>query len=228
MKFIHATTKRTNESCHDIIASFFFNARGDELERTVSGMFRCLLLQLLTGLADLQEVLDDTELVPWKRGPCPPLNVLKDLFQAVVSRLGRRSFTCFVDALDECDEQQVMDMIQYFDELAEDCTEKNLRLQVCFSSRHYSYINIQQGFSITLEGQRGHDEDLSNYFQSRLQIKDATIVEELRPQILEKAAGVFLWVVLVVEILNKENRRGRLAVKKRLAEVPSGLSELFS
>ena len=38
---------------------------------------------------------------------------------------------------------------------------------------------------------------------------------------------VFLWVVLVVDILNKETRRRGLAVKKRLDEVPSDLSELF-
>ncbi|KAL5610649.1 hypothetical protein FOBRF1_006766 [Fusarium oxysporum] len=44
---------------------------------------------------------------------------------------------------------------------------------------------------------------------------------------LEKAAGVFLWVALVVDILNKENRHGRIGLRTRLREVPSGLSELF-
>jgi hypothetical protein len=44
---------------------------------------------------------------------------------------------------------------------------------------------------------------------------------------LEKAAGVFLWVALVVDILNKENRRGRIALRSRLQAVPSKLSELF-
>lgn len=41
-------------------------------------------------------------------------------------------------------------------------------------------------------------------------------------------AGVFMWVVLVVEILNNEFRRGRIfAVKKRLNELPRDLSDLF-
>ncbi|EXA30920.1 hypothetical protein FOVG_17748 [Fusarium oxysporum f. sp. pisi HDV247] len=44
---------------------------------------------------------------------------------------------------------------------------------------------------------------------------------------LDKAAGVFLWVALVVDILNKEDRHGRLALRRRLQEVPSKLSELF-
>ncbi|KAF7539367.1 hypothetical protein G7Z17_g12433 [Cylindrodendrum hubeiense] len=72
-----------------------------------------------------------------------------------------------------------------------------------------------------------HTRDLEDYVESRLRIDDRTLLGELQPQILEKAAGVFLWVVLVIEILNKEYRRGRLALQKRLTEIPSGLSELF-
>ncbi|KAF4460326.1 Pfs NACHT and Ankyrin domain [Fusarium albosuccineum] len=227
MKFIYLKTKRKRPRQPTITASFFFNARGTEPEKSVSGMYRSLILQLLEGFPDLQEVLDDTDLVPRCQSDCPPLNVLKDIFFNAVSELGSRSFTCFVDALDECDEQQVMDMVQYFEELAEQCSDNGVRFQICFSSRHYPYIHIRRGIQLTLEDQRGHAEDLGKYVQSNLQIRDQTILSELRPQLLKKAAGVFLWMVLVVDILNKENRRGRLGLRKRLAEVPTGLTELF-
>lgn len=36
-----------------------------------------------------------------------------------------------------------------------------------------------------------------------------------------------MWVVLVVDILNKEYRHNGLALRRRLAEIPSDLSELF-
>jgi ankyrin repeat protein len=36
-----------------------------------------------------------------------------------------------------------------------------------------------------------------------------------------------MWLVLVIEILNKEYRRGGMSLRKRLAEIPSDLSELF-
>ncbi|KAJ4180985.1 hypothetical protein NW767_014253 [Fusarium falciforme] len=186
-------------------------------------MYRSLLLQLLEGYPDLQTVLDDEDLVPQDQKGCPSLNVLKDLFRNTVSRLGQRSFTCFVDALDECDEQQVRGMVQYFEELAEQSTVNGVMLRICFSSRHYPYIVIQRGIRLTLEDQPGHAEDLANYVASRLRTKDPALAEEL----LGKAAGVFLWVVLVVNILNRENGRGGLALRKRLAEIPSGLSELF-
>ena len=36
-----------------------------------------------------------------------------------------------------------------------------------------------------------------------------------------------MWLVLVIDILNKENRHGAMFLRKRLAEIPSDLSELF-
>ncbi|KAF4967772.1 hypothetical protein FSARC_4746 [Fusarium sarcochroum] len=227
MKFIYTRMKKKDQPQKTLTSSFFFNARGDDVEKSVSGMYRSLLLQLLEGFPDLQRALDDDDLVPRNQKTCHSLNVLKDLFRAAVSFLGNRSCTCFVDALDECDEQQVMDMIEFFEEISEQCTENGVKLQFCFSSRHYPYFDIRTGVRLTLESQAGHTKDLESYINSHLQIGNSALIAELKPTILEKAAGIFLWVALVVRILNRENRRGRPAVRKRLAEVPSGLSDLF-
>ncbi|KIL86436.1 hypothetical protein FAVG1_10265 [Fusarium avenaceum] len=227
MKFIYMETKKTDIMKQAITISFFFNARGGLLEKSVSGMYQSLLLQLFEGFPDLQHVLDDPDLVPRNQVSCPPLTILKDLFRSAVTSLESRELTCFVDALDECDEQQVQDMVMFFEEVAEHCLENNVRFRVCFSSRHYPYVDIKTGIRLTLEGQDGHDEDLKHYIIKNLRIQDAVLVDELKQMMLEKAAGVFLWVALVVDILNKENRRGRLALRRRLQEVPNELSELF-
>ncbi|CAI7641033.1 unnamed protein product [Penicillium crustosum] len=227
MKFAYSSMKGKGRHKHTITASFFFNARGSGLEKSISGMYRSLLLQLLEGYPDLQVVLDDSELVPKTQNGPPSLNILKDLFANAVCALGQRSFTCFVDALDECDEQQVVDMVQYFEELAERSTAKGVPFRACFSSRHYPYIFIHRGLRLTLEDQPGHAEDLATYVTSRLRIKEPKLVEELQPQLISKAAGVFMWVVLVVDILNKEYRHGGMALRIRLAEIPSDLSKLF-
>ncbi|GES61256.1 Pfs, NACHT and Ankyrin domain protein [Aspergillus terreus] len=110
MKFAYERMRKA-QSKNTGIASFFFNARGEQLEKSIAGMYRSLLLQLLEGYTDIQTVLDDPELVPHSLKGCPPLNSLKDLFYSAVSKLGQREFTCFVDALDECDEQQVVDIV---------------------------------------------------------------------------------------------------------------------
>ncbi|KAG9497466.1 hypothetical protein J7337_010327 [Fusarium musae] len=227
MKFIYLESKKKDRKRQTLTASFFFNARGEILEKTVSGMYRSLLLQLFRGFPDLECVLDDPELLPRNQSGCPPLNALKDLLRAAVAKLGQRSFRCFIDALDECDEQQVMDLVEYFEDLAEQCTEDNVDLRICFSSRHYPYIDIKFGIRTILEEQMGHANDLESYIKSNLRIKDRALLAELQGKMLAKAAGVFLWVVLVVDIMNKENCRGRLAMRRRLEQVPSGLSDLF-
>ncbi|KAF4950551.1 hypothetical protein FGADI_8110 [Fusarium gaditjirri] len=227
MKFIYLESKKKDRKNQSLTASFFFNARGELLEKTVSGMYRSLLLQLFHGFPDLECVLDDPDILPRNQSGCPPLNVLKDLLRAAVAKLGQRSFKCFIDALDECDEQQVMDLVEYFEDLAEQCTDDKINLRVCFSSRHYPYIDIKFGIRVILEDQMGHANDLESYIKTHLRIKDRQLMADLQDKMLEKAAGVFLWVVLVVDILNKENCRGRLAMRRRLEQVPSGLSDLF-
>ncbi|KAL9572064.1 hypothetical protein ACKAV7_003781 [Fusarium commune] len=192
MKFIYTMMKKTDIRMKSLTISFFFNARGGSLEKSVLGMYRSLLLQLLEGFPDIQRILDDIDLISRNQVICPPLNVLKDLFRSAVSSLKKRNLTCFVDALDECDEQQVKDMVDFFEELAEQCVENNVRFQMCFSSRHYPYVDIKSGIRLILEGQDGHIEDLKSYINSYLRIQDPALVDELKQMMLDKAAGVFL------------------------------------
>ncbi|KAH7129240.1 Pfs, NACHT and ankyrin domain protein [Dactylonectria macrodidyma] len=120
MKFIYSSMVKKDLPGRAVTASFFFHARGDYLEKSILGMYRSLLHQLLERYPDLQA--DD----------CPSL----------ISALGRRSFTCFIDALDECDEQQVMEMVQYFEELVEQ-SPKGPLLRICFSTA----VEIPSGLS---------------------------------------------------------------------------------
>ncbi|KAK4182208.1 hypothetical protein QBC35DRAFT_518952 [Podospora australis] len=227
MKFVYLKTKKKVKKPSMAVASFFFNARGEYLERSISGMYRSLLLQLLQEFSDLQSVLDDTDIVPRNQQDCHDLNALKELLNSTVMALGRRCFTCFVDALDECDELEVQDMVQFFEELAENATDQGIQFRICFSSRPYPYIDIHRGTLLTLEEESGHGEDLAQYVKSRLRITNLSLREELQSQILDKAAGIFMWIVLVVEILNNESRHGALALRKKLSEIPAELSELF-
>ncbi|KAJ5633545.1 hypothetical protein N7528_001387 [Penicillium herquei] len=229
MKFAYLEMKRGTRKAQGVTltASFFFNARGDNLERSTVGMYRSLLLQLLEGYPDLQGVLDDPEVVPPCQNECPSLMALKELFWNAVCALGNRGFTCFVDALDECDEQQVRDMVDYFEDLTEQSTDQDIPFKICVSSRHYPYITPRYGKRLILEDQLGHSKDLETYIKSRLRLRDTILMDELQLTLLAKAAGVFMWVVLVVDILNKEYQRGGLALRKRIAEIPSDLSELF-
>ncbi|KAK2037998.1 hypothetical protein LZ31DRAFT_570422 [Colletotrichum somersetense] len=225
MKYLYTNTSRTR-SGQTLITCFFFNARGEYLERSLEDMHRSLLLQLLRGYPELQSVLDD--LVVQDEGDCPSLGKLKDLFCKVALQLDRWHLICFIDSLDECGEQQVIDVVDSFEDLTTEATDARSELHICLSRRHYPYVHTERGIKLTLEDQNGHTEDLSNYVTSRPRIQNRELKEELPPKLIEKASGVFLWVVLVVDLLNKEYARGGMVLRERLAEMPSGLHDLFN
>ena len=156
-----------------------------------------------------------------------------ELDQAAIERrfveaLGNRTLLCFIDALDECNEDQVADMISFFEDVGERAADANTRLHICFSSRHYPTIVIQRGFEVILEDEKEHAADITRYIKSKLRLGNSNQAEALRSDILEKSAGIFLWVALVIQILNKEYAKGRVsALRDRLKDIPPGLDELF-
>ena len=228
MKFALDQARKTMKD--QVILSFFFNARGEELEQSTTGMYRSLLLQLLQRIPRLDAIFDSLRLTAWPQGGQMQWSVelLKDLFEEAVQNLGHLSVVFFIDALDECDEDQIRDMVSFFEHIGELTTPSNIRFRVCFSSRHYPYITIARGLELVLEGQEGHFQDIANYVDSELKIGHSKLAEEIRAELQAKASGVFMWIVLVVDILNKEHDRGRIhALRKRLREIPASLHDLF-
>jgi ankyrin repeat protein len=227
MKF--AFGKAVRQLANATVISFFFNARGDDLEKLVSGMYRSLLFQLLEKIPDLLDIFCliprtvlHSEVVQWE------METLKSLFRSAVEKLQDRTLVCYIDALDECDENQIRDMLSFFEQLGDLAASEGFRLLVCFSSRHYPHIAIGKGLELVLEDQEGHGEDITAYVHAELKAGRSKQVQKIKQEIIARASGVFLWVVLVVQILNKEHDRGRVhALKKRLSEIPDGLYELL-
>jgi ankyrin repeat protein len=225
MKFILANARETMKD--RIIISFFFNARGEDLEKSAIGTYRSLLLQLLEQLLARQGVfaLSTSSISTNHQWG---VELLKTLLEQAIQKLGESSVVCFIDALDECEECQIRDMISFFEHVGKFTVSAGIKFRVCFSSRHYPHITIRKGLYLVLEGQHGHDQDIANYLESELKIGQSNIAKEIRTEIRDKASGVFMWVVLVVGILNKEHDGGRMhALQRRLQEIPSELHELF-
>jgi ankyrin repeat protein len=225
MKFALAHARKLKDRT---IISFFFNARGENMEKSTIGAYRSLLLQLLEKHPTLQCVFDSACLSSSSIKPAYEwaIEPLKSLLEQAVQNLRESSIVCFIDALDECEEEQVRDMIQFFERVLS--VSPGIRFQVCFASRHYPHITIRNGRSLVLEGQEGHSQDITNYLQSELKIGNSKIAQQIRRELQEKASGVFMWVVLVIGILNKEYDRGRIhALQRRLREIPDDLHTLF-
>ncbi|RYP71976.1 hypothetical protein DL770_008038 [Monosporascus sp. CRB-9-2] len=213
------------------IISFFFHARGNDLEKSTAGMYRHLIQQLLHKASDAKLLniwsrLDDLGLTT-AANPRWTIDRLKDLLQASILEMSC-PIICFIDALDECDEYEIRDMLSYFSNLGQYVHEEGGLLQLCLSSRHYPHITIENSLPLTLEGQEGHSQDIVDYLKSELHIGNSKLAQTIRHEMLERASGIFMWVVLVVQILNKEFDDGNIhALRRKLNEIPSDLHELF-
>ncbi|KAH7074696.1 hypothetical protein BKA63DRAFT_319585 [Paraphoma chrysanthemicola] len=212
-----------------IVVAFFFNARGAELERSTQGMYRALLVQLMGVQSYMDEIrkllalsnskiLDDYN---WS------IETLQHLLREAIVRV-RGPIICFIDALDECEEQQVRDMIYFLAQVGELAMSATFSFKVCFASRHYPHISIEKATELILEGQKGHTADITKYLNTELQIGHNETARQIRQEVQRKSSSIFMWVVIVVGILNKAYDSGRDHTLRRvLQDLPSNLNDLF-
>jgi hypothetical protein len=154
--------------------------------------------------------------------------LLKSLLEQTIQSLRQSSIVYFIDALDKCKEEQVQDIVQFFERVRKLSAAASIQFQICFLSRHYPHITILKGQSLVLEGQEGHSQEIINYLESELKIRKSRIAQQIQSKVQEKASGVFIWVILVVGILNKEHDRGQIhRLRRRLQDIPGDLHKLF-
>jgi hypothetical protein len=142
--------------------------------------------------------------------------------------LGESAVVCFIDALDEC-EEQIRDMVDFFEKLGDLALSNDVQFRVFFSSRHYPHISCTRGLSLVLEWQDRHDDDIASYINKELRVGQTNLAKKIKDELQEKASGVFMWVALVVGILNNEHDEGRppRRIQEKLKSIPGDLHSLF-
>ncbi|KAI4952726.1 hypothetical protein J4E91_003198 [Alternaria rosae] len=228
MKFAVDTAHETMKQA--VILSFFFNARGDDVEKSTPGLYRALLVQLLERIPRLQNLLGSLFTTGSNSNVDREWDIesLQTLLEKAIQDLDFSIVVCFIDALDECDQAQVREMVEFFDHICEMSVQKGIHFSVCFSSRPYPHITARKGVELVLDDQDGHTEDLTNYIEAELKIGQSEMAKRIRTDLQNKSAGIFMWVVLVVGILNKESDRGRIhSLEEKLKEIPNDLDNLF-
>lgn len=223
-----AYNKGLQELDGGIVISFFFNARGVPLQKSTVGMYRSLMCQLLDKRPE--------SIAGVPRSKCKrlqqqgwPVELLKEVLREAMLSLGQLRLTCYIDALDECQESDAKDMIKFFEELSASAATTDVSLFVLLSSRHYPRITVSVCRQLILERQQGHSSDIASYIDSELHIGRSLMAQRIRHEILTKASGVFLWVVLVVHILNEHHSRGLVhELEESLNDIPEDLDNLFA
>ncbi|KAL9617587.1 MAG: hypothetical protein Q9160_007657, partial [Pyrenula sp. 1 TL-2023] len=227
-KFTFIETKKSSQD--SIFLSFFFNARGTTLEKSTVGLYRSLLVQLLATQKCDQEVkkIPSLSLQTLDNQLKTNCELLKDILAQIIHSIDQQKLVVIIDALDECDEDEVRDMVAFFERLGADAVADERSFRVLFSSRHYPHITIKRSVEIKLEDQQGHSQDIDRYLSSELKGGRGKQAEQIRQEIRERASGVFMWIVLVIQILNKAFDHGQIHARRRkLQEIPDDLNELF-
>jgi hypothetical protein len=153
----HALACQENFFPNHLVVAYFFNARGEVLEKTPLGMLRSIIYQLLEAEFTLYERLYRTtasalrnknRLGDWKWGQ----SELKEIVRAAVKQPRTQPLLLLIDALDECDESEVRDVVKFLDSLSRDA----LPLKICLSSRHYSTITMAKALELWIEDSVDH------------------------------------------------------------------------
>ncbi|KAK5089797.1 hypothetical protein LTR70_006171 [Exophiala xenobiotica] len=216
------------------ILNYFFNARvPGSLEKSSLGLYRSLVHQLLSALPHIgqsfverfaSKIRTDT-FDEWTE-----LELQNFLFDVVRSDQPPK-LCIFVDALDEGREDDIRDMVAFLERLVMHASSPGESLRICLSSRHYPFISIKGKLSLTVEDETEHRHDIELYVRESLVPEDdSSPMDELRELICHKSQRIFLWVVLVVRMLNKMSDKGSgwLGMRRRLDDTPGNLDGLFT
>ncbi|KAI0403021.1 ankyrin repeat-containing domain protein [Xylaria palmicola] len=210
------------------VISYFFNARGGVLEKTPLGMMRSIVCQLLNKDDAIYRTFIDVyrqkqrgyngSVVQWQQPE------LKKFVLSIAKQQHSEPLLLLVDALDECVETEARDIVGFLETMSLNAAKTGTELRICLSSRHYPQISMKWKLELVVETRDEHGEDIATYVLEKLYVPDRSIAW----QIQKKAGGVFMWVVLVVAMLNKAYDEGRPeAMQEKLDKTPKDLEGIF-
>ncbi|KAK2604559.1 hypothetical protein N8I77_007477 [Diaporthe amygdali] len=229
---LRATMEKSGPKCH--VAAFFFNAKGNDLEHSPTGMLRSILHQMcsrnasvlkaLLSFAQSRLALCGEDVAPWDEAE------LRAFFKSAIV-VQKARMIIFIDAIDECDSGSVRDVADFWRESTKAAHCAGVQLSVCLSSRHYPAVSVNDCPEIIMENH--NHADIIQFVGRRLNLGMTGNLEDqqaIQKRIVEKSGGVFLWVSLVIrDILRKSDEgRGLTSLLKHLESVPRELEDLFS
>lgn len=217
---------------NEIVVLYFFNARSSELlEKSCLGLYRSLLAQLLNNLTSTHTSFLNRFASKEESGTVEDWTEteLQNFLLELAASEDISRVNILIDALDEGKDDDVPRMVRFLERLSESSASTRTSLRICLSSRHYPHIRIRRGLSIVLENESSHSVDIEVYVRNELVGDDSIWMQDLQRKVCARAAGVFLWVVFVVGMLNEayDRERSSHAMLKKLNEIPSDLHDFY-
>ncbi|PKK48535.1 hypothetical protein CI102_7932 [Trichoderma harzianum] len=211
MKHIWANCDKLFADC--FIATYFFNTRGHSLlEKTF--LDDAVYQGFITIFREKQKIYRRIE---WHESE------LQDFLFLEMRQYRSRRLLFIIDALDECTDSDRLKVVEFLESIS---VNSGTNLWICLSSRHYPNVTIKKRLEIVVERSDEHRRGIAKYIKSKLKQKSS----EIQNRILKKAAGIFMWVILVVAKLNEAYDRGQVEVadmRETLDQIPGDLEDLF-
>lgn len=264
----NTSTDDQNKSAHgknleikkSITLSFFFHGRGSSLQKTMLGFYRTVLFQLfevqsvrekkIEALSNLEKFFKhqcDSRGPPGKCWQWETSQLAQDIQSVLTEVLKDNLVYLYVDALDECGEDDARRMAETFEKLIQRSPAKRIeemiiestgkmeevhvgrRLHICCSCRNSPLLigaMVKDTFQICVERHNGHGIDL--YVWSQLDPFRNT-AREIPETIVKHSDGVFMWAYLVVERVKTLYSRGvpKKEIGESIDKIPRDLEKLY-
>jgi len=221
--------------------SVYFWHPGSSRQKTQAGLLRTILHQLLSQRPDLCRHVALRRYLYFQLAgvdsPDPPTWTLEELQECVtrfISRIdGTSRLAIFIDGLDEY-EGNLERLITFLKRLQ----DNSKVIKLCISSRPWNVFRDAFDAFPSLTMELLTRADIEKYVCTRiggnralqeLRAIDSTSVQNLEFQIINRAEGVFLWVVLVTEkiIATACNNNDLIEIWKIFETLPVGLEDLY-
>ncbi|KAM0186933.1 hypothetical protein ACHAPI_011440 [Fusarium lateritium] len=227
-----------------LISKFFFWKPGSDLQKSLSGLYRSLLYDILEAYPDLiQYALPKV----WKKVAKSPwqiqsrIDISADIFKSGLDRListgpssmapgGNLRFCFFIDGLDECEECHGKDHIYLVKLLKDWVHSSGGKLKIVVSSRDYNVFLNGLPANQRLQLHQLTWFDMRHYVRDSLEhLQNTGLQNYFLDAIPEKANGIFLWIALVVNEIRKkvEDDASQEQLLRLLDNLPPGIEALF-
>ncbi|KAL7901866.1 ankyrin repeat protein [Trichoderma sp. SZMC 28014] len=235
MKF--AVTMMDRRKSGELIVSFFVHGRGTPLQKNLLGVFRALLNTMFTSFPEYLSQLTKSFMEQERRYGTYQENrwswtqeELQEIMLKILTKgTSNRPVVIFVDAIDECGQDQAKCLLKYFKNLMDIAEHEEAQVKICFSSRHFPLLGLDTISTISVEEK--NDKDIRLVIRERLkQIQPGAKRQRIEKEILLKAQGGFQWMVLITAIVMDEITIGTKEEKlyKKITTTPEALDELYN
>lgn len=205
-----------------IMASHYFWRPGNMLQRSIKGMLCSITYQLVHTIPDAVEYASiNVDGLSHKDGDTDwSVPDLQQLCSGLIEHCGK-PFCLFIDGLDECgpedDHQKLLDTLE------------RIRLpsvKIIASSRNEPVFEKHFRHEPQLRMQDLTADDLRKY---AFELLPQGFRTHLCKQLVENAEGVFLWLVLAVQSINRGSSNGESLedLRRRIRSLPRGLNDLY-